>query len=371
MAAAVALTLAGLSAAHAQSDSPAPVARTGVGHMQDIMDAIKSGDSSGLPPEVKRGIETGTESALQSSNLSAADDKAIQFSRKQSQLFEGLAREAYVAAMPPRDRARGSALLLGDGTLPGNQGRLYIFVSRSMPIPLLRAYAVEALYAGATLVTKGVRKGDTIKEYVEETVADFNNADGQHMASMEVNPNLFDMFQISVVPAVVWTNRVGLDDIGAGCSDLPEGTPVPQLELMGPYDVPMTVDRPTCAPVPQSSYYKIAGSLKLEYVLDRFEQAGLAREATKPFRESLSERAGNVFSDLSGQQPALGNEMQPVSDNLKLDMLPKYVLREWKEMLSTQNVQRGPYGPAFSPDETDDPDYRRELTNTVDRGLGL
>jgi len=240
-----------------------------------------------------------------------------------------------------------------------------------MPIPLLRAYAVEALYAGATLVTKGVRKGDTIKEYVEETVADFNNADGQHMANMEVNPNLFDMFQVDVVPTVVWTNRVGLDDIGAGCSDLPDGTPVPQIELMGPYDVPMTVDRPTCAPVPQSSYYKIAGSLKLEYVFDRFEQAGLPSEATKPFREGLAERAGNVFSDVANQQTSLGNEMQPVSDDLKLDMLPKYVLREWKEMLATQNVQRGPYGPAFSADESDDPDYRRELQNIVDRGLGL
>lgn len=361
----------GLSAAHAQTSSPVPSNRSGVAHMQGILDAIKAGDVTAMPAGTQRAVETGAEAANKSSNLSAASPQTIEFTRRQAENFEHLAREAYVAAMPPRDRARGAALLLGDGTLPGNQGRLYVFVSRSMPIPLLRAYAVEALYTGATLVTKGVRKGDTIKEYVEETVADFNNADGQHMAGMEVNPNLFDMFQVKVVPTVVWTNRVGLDDIGAGCSDLPEGTQVPQIELMGPYDVPMTVNKPVCAPVPESSYYKIAGALKLEYVLDRFEQAGLAKESLAPFREGLKERTGNVFSDLSNQQPQIGNEMQPVSDNLKLDMLPKYVLREWKSMLATDNVQRGPYGPAFGQDGEDDPDYRRELQNIIDHGLGL
>lgn len=369
-----ALALLAIAAAHAQSPQPRAAApqppasapTSGVDRMRAVLDSIQKGDATGLPAATQRAIGSGLESAEKGGSLTMPST-TVDFALRANEQWKQLSRDAYIAALPPRDRALGSSILSGDGTLPGHQGRLFIFVSRSMPMSLLRAYAVDALYTGATLVTKGIRKGDTLKEYIEEALTDFNTAGGQSLAGLEINPNLFDMFDVQVVPAVVWTNRVGLDDIGAGCQNLPEGAPIPQLQLEGPDSRPILVDSPTCAPASPASYYKIAGALRLPYVLDRFEEAGLAKEATQPFRASLAERRGSV---VQGSGAALGNAMPLIEDDLKLDRLPRAILLDWKQSLVEQKVQRSPYGPAFSREGDDDPIYRAELEQQIDRGLG-
>lgn len=370
-AAVLVLALPAAPGAWAQQSGPSGLARSSVDRMQSIMDALQGGNLDSLSPQDQQAVKSGLESA----ERTGADVKVPQSTRtrmtQHTEAFEQLAREAYVAALPPRDQARGRALLMGDGTLPGNDGKLYIFVSRSMPLALLRAYAVEAFYIGATLITKGIRRGDTILEYVTAAMSDFNSADNQHLAGMEINPNLFDMFGVNVVPAVVWTNRVGLDDIGAGCQNLPDGQEPPKIELEGPFNNTIVADKPVCALAAPASYYKIAGALKMEYVLDRFEEAGLAREATEPFRRRLAERAGNVFTSIEVKQQAPGNALTPLQGDITFDRLPRYVLESYKEDLKTLNVQRGPYGPAFSAQGKDDPEYRKELTNMIERGLNL
>jgi len=344
-------------------------ADAGVDHMKSIIDAVTKSDASQLPAATQRAVATGTESATSSADLSKAPASTTQFAVAQSAKWEQMAREAYVAALPPRDQAVGRSILLGDGTLPGSNGKLYIFVSRSMPMSLLRAYSVEALYTGATLVVKGIRKGDSINQYIEEAVADFNSAEGQVLAGIEVNPNLFDMFNVNVVPSVVWTNRVGLDDIGSGCPNLPEGAKVEQVTLEGPNNSFVTVDKPTCAPVPQTAYYKLTGALAMPYVFDRFQEAGAPKDAMDQYRQQLAERRANATDGTV--RAAVGNAMTPLPEDIKLGILPKYVLRYWSRMLSKMNVQRGPYGPSFSGDGEDDADYRRELTAKVEHGLGL
>lgn len=342
---------------------------SGVNRMRSLLDAISEGDYSQLPDETRRAIESGSKSAKVSADLSNAPASTIEFAQQQSDNWERAAKEAFVAALPPRDQARGASLFLGGGTLPGHEGKIYIFVSRAMPMALLRAYALEAMHMGATLVVKGIRKGDTVKEYLMESMNEYNSVEGQLLSGIEINPNLFDMFQVDVVPAVVWTNRVGLDDIGSGCPNLPEGTPTPQIQLEGPDDTLVTVNKPVCAPAHESSFYKITGTIALPYVFDRFEDAGLAKEALAPYREALAARAADVHDGTVRQD--LGNQMVPVSSNVTLDRLPKHVLREWKRLLETENVQRSPFGPAFSKDDVDDPEYRAWLTERVNHGLGL
>lgn len=342
---------------------------SGVNRMRSLLDAISEGDYSQLPDETRRAIESGSKSAKVSADLSNAPASTIEFAQQQSDNWERAAKEAFVAALPPRDQARGASLFLGGGTLPGHEGKIYIFVSRAMPMALLRAYALEAMHMGATLVVKGIRKGDTVKEYLMESMNEYNSVEGQLLSGIEINPNLFDMFQVDVVPAVVWTNRVGLDDIGSGCPNLPEGTPTPQIQLEGPDDTLVTVNKPVCAPAHESSFYKITGTIALPYVFDRFEDAGLAKEALAPYREALAARAADVHDGTVRQD--LGNQMVPVSSNVTLDRLPKHVLREWKRLLETENVQRSPFGPVFSKDDIDDPEYRAWLTERVNHGLGL
>lgn len=344
-------------------------AQSGVARMQSIMEGVTTGNTSALSDSTQKAVTSGAQSATVSADLNRMDNKTVQFSVDQAQKWEQMAREAYVAALPKRDQPLGKSLLLGDGSLPGGSGKLYFFVSRSMPESLLRAYSVAALYTGAELVVKGVRKGDTIKEYFEEVISNFNSADGMLLAGMQVNPNLYDMFNVTVVPSVVWTSRIGLDDVGSGCQNLPDDAPVEKLTLQGPDNEPVTVDKPTCAPAAPSSFYKISGALTLEYVLERFQDAGAPKAAMESLRKQLAMRHANVNDGTVRQ--AIGNGMAPITGEVKLDMLPKEVLLTWADRLKSGNVQRGPFGPTFSPDNDDDPVYRKELMDKITHGLGL
>jgi len=359
--------------AHAQTaptdkavEAAAP-SQKGIDRMKAIIDGVARNDLRPLKPETQAAIETGTKSAEVSADVNHMDAKTVDFSVQQAAKWEKIAREAYVAALPPRDRALGASVLLGDGT--GGPGRIYIFVSRSMPQSLLRAYAVDAFYMGAHLVVKGVRKGDTLKEFITDSLENFNSIDGMSMASMDINPNLFDMFDVQVVPAVVWTNRVGLDDIGSGCQNVPDDAPLEKLNLMGPDDQYITVDKPTCAKLPDTAYFKMSGALAMPYVLERFQSEGLPKSVADEYRAKLAERTSNVHDGSVTQVE--GNAMAPISYSAKLDRLPKDVLRAIQEELQTANVQRGPFGPSFSPDADDDTAYRQELNEKIRHGLGL
>jgi type-F conjugative transfer system pilin assembly protein TrbC len=356
--------------AHAQTQEPAQAAapsQSGMSRMKAIIDGVSKNTTGGVSAGTQRAIETGMQSATVSSNVDRMDARTVDFAIDQSTKLQQMAREAYVAALPPRDRALGASVLLGDGT--GGRGQMFIFVSRSMPESLLRAYAVDAFYLGAKLVVKGVRKGDTLKEYISEAMENFNSVDGMTMAAMDINPNLFDMFDIKVVPAVVWTDRVGLDDIGSGCQNVPEGALLEKLNLTGPDDAVITVDRPTCAKLPDTAYYKISGALKLPYVLDRFQEAGLTKQQADGYRAKLAERTGNVHDGSVAQ--STGNAMAPLNYEARLDRLPKTVLANLQQKLQNSNVQRGPFGPTFSPDADDDVGYRQELDQKIRHGLGL
>lgn len=335
----------------------------------EVMESIQRGDYQQLSPETQAAIATAQESARVAADMDRTPQSVIQFSLQQAAQMEQQARAAYVAALPPRDQALGAQVMLGAGQLTGGQGKLYYFVSRAMPLPLLRAYALDALYTGGTLVLKGLRKGDTINEYMTEAIADFNSAEGQLLSSMEINPNLFDMFNITVVPTVVWTNRANLDDAGSGCENLPEGVPAPKVSLPGPEDTLIVADAPVCAPVPAAHYYKMAGALATNYVLDKFQDAGAPQIAMDVYRNALSDRHRNVNDGTLSA--AIGNGLTPIPHEIRLDTLPRSMLEHWRDELSQKSVQKGPYGPVFDGDVVDDPAYRQELTDKIEHGLGL
>lgn len=337
----------------------------GVVKMQELMGAIKDPSGSSIEQEKLRAIETAMESARHTSSFAGLNEDILSSTISHTESWQQMAKEAYVAALPPRDRELGRSILLGDGTTNDFEGKVYVFVSRSMPMSLLKAYALDAAYSGATLVMKGIRRGDTIQDFVMEMVDDFNSADGKVLATTELNPNLFDMFDIKVVPTVVWTNRVGLDETGSGCQAPPELL-MPYMDVEGPNETTMRVEKPTCIQLPESSYYKLAGALKMDYVLERFVQAGAPASLLNGYRHRIAERHQAVFDT---SQPEPGNAMTPVQGDISLNQLPKRMLEEWDEDLKVMTVQRGPYGPAFGEGD-DDPIYRQELLEQIRQGLG-
>lgn len=331
-----------------------------------VQDAMRTGDYSQLTAKEIEGMQTGLKSGETLAEIKATPSDIAKIV-KQSVTMQELAKEAYVAALPERDRAIGRSVLMGDRTVAG-KGKLYYFVSRSMPISILKAYAIDAMYTGGTLVVKGVRKGDTLKEYIEEVVSDFNKADGNVLAGLEMNPNLYDMFGVTVVPTVVWTNRTGLDEIGSSCENLPDDVAIPQLEMEGPDNNPVFLEKPTCAPLPETTYYKIAGVLNTNYVLDRFESAGADKQSITELRGLLAGFKQNINQGTPAAD--LGNGMAGIDFDLNIDQMPNRVLLGWEESLKTMKVHRSGWGPAFGVDGEDDVVYRAELKKTIERGLG-
>jgi type-F conjugative transfer system pilin assembly protein TrbC len=344
-------------------------ADAGVDRMEAIQQAVQTGDTRLLSPTDVQAVQAGTQGGVAAAaNQDKIDPKLVSATEETSARFDQLVRQAYVSALPAKDQALGRSVLLGDGTVPGSPGKLYFFVSRAMPMSLLRAYAIQALYMGGTLVVKGVRKGDSIKDYVEDAMNDFNSSGGQVLAGMDIDPNLFDIFNVTMVPAVVWTNRANIEGVGAGCEHLPDDVPHPQITLDGPNDTQITVDRPMCLPAPDSSYFKITGALSMTYVLDRFEQAGAPREVMEEYRQELAEMAANGVS-LEGDGTGISG-MNGAGSGIQVHQLPHYMLRYWQRALETSKVQRSNMGPVFSSGGDDDTQYRQELTSEIEKGLG-
>lgn len=327
----------------------------------ETLRAITSNDATGLSAEVIQSVRSAQAAAQAAVARSQTPGATTEFIRQQAQDMDRKAREAFVAALPPKDRALGERVLLHNSGVGG--GTLLYFVSRSMPKALLRAYALEAMRTGGSLVTKGIRKGDTLKEYMQEALADFNMADNQVLSSIDINPNMFDMFQVSMVPAIVWTNKTGLDEAGSGCED-PDSPEA--ITLDGPNDESLVVDRPGCAAAPEASYVKITGVLNTWYALERFEQAGVPQYIIEHYRSLLAAYRQNT-KDASG---GLDHGLQPVEEELSSLHMPRQVLEFWRSELAGHRVQRSPFGPTFNDDLVDDEAYRTELTEKIQKGLG-
>ncbi|EER21661.1 MULTISPECIES: type-F conjugative transfer system pilin assembly protein TrbC [spotted fever group] len=72
--------------------------------------------------------------------------------------------------------------------------QIYIFVSFSMPDSALKSYYIEAEQAGARLVMQGLKNNSFL-----ETKA---KADEINI-SFDIDPNLFEEYQITSVPAII------------------------------------------------------------------------------------------------------------------------------------------------------------------------
>lgn len=82
--------------------------------------------------------------------------------------------------------------------------KLYVFVSSSMPLPLLKTYAHEALKYNATLVFKSLPNGSF--KSLAELMVQLKDAGGD-VANASIDDEAFELFSISSVPTVVLTEE--------------------------------------------------------------------------------------------------------------------------------------------------------------------
>ena len=149
----------------------------------------------------------------------------------------------------------GSEPDLPNATLTKQESELYVFVSTSMPKPLLKAYAQEAKKYGGVLVFKGLPNG-SFKELAvlvgELNTGSIDAASDTSLPGMQIDDEAFDRFEVSAVPTIILSTTSEYQ----------------------PHQTTVII------------YDKITGNVGIKYALEQFSSSGtLAKEATERLDE--------------------------------------------------------------------------------------
>ncbi|MNR71713.1 Type-F conjugative transfer system pilin assembly protein [compost metagenome] len=175
------------------------------------------------------------------------------------------------------------------GLDPEGSTSLYFFVSWSMPLSMLRSYAIEAMWAGGTLVFRGLPPGRDFNAFLGEDVQQLTYGKGA-AAAVSIDPRLYDAYKITAVPSIVLTTvRADLQCVGIN--------PV-SFKYRG-----QDLSYDTCPQLDESKYFKMSGGVTTNYALQAFVDDGVTE--AKPYLKALA----RGFA--TGQVP--GKEQQPFS----------------------------------------------------------
>ena len=188
------------------------------------------------------------------------------------------------------------------GIDPQSQNALYYFVSWSMPIEMLRSYAIEAMWDGGTLVFKGVPPGRTFGQFLGEDMSKLTYGKGAS-ANASIDPRLFDAYKVTTVPTIVLTTyRTNLQ-----C----EGETPTQFEYRG-----QSLSYDTCPPLDEAKYAKVSGAVTSSYALQLFSDDGWTQ--AKPFLKALSQGYALGKVPQKEQQPFSGQWEDVISPSERM-----------------------------------------------------
>lgn len=214
-----------------------------------------------LKPEVlERARQTGKDASK--ATLDTYGTEKSQSVVKDAESFQRRANSIADAAVR-KDREELLSFL---GLDPSERGALYYFVSKSMPLDMLRSYAAEAQWAGGTLVFRGISDDKDLKTFLFSDVAEILNGKDAP-AAVSLDPRLFDTYQIEVVPTIVYTT----DNDTVKCTNNPKSVP---LDLGG-----KAASFFQCEGLSEEAYVKISGAVTTDYALRQFTSAGFGGAA--------------------------------------------------------------------------------------------
>ena len=190
--------------------------------------------------------------------------------------------------------------------LSETRSHLYVFISYSMPEGVIKAYAREALWSGATLVVKGLEEGETIEGFMNNKANPLVKGKG-YAASLNIDPRLFDAFDIQYVPTVVLAE----DSFNEYC------------KATGEKLTDFNITR-KCQKRPEDSYIKISGNLTLDYVLEQFQEEGTFADSAA---ERLASLRGNIGRSVENSHPdkfEVNETLQPFQKDMIINEYSKY-----------------------------------------------
>lgn len=247
-----------------------------------------------IPQEMLRNISPETLKAGQAAGAAVVRDvldayrtkatpENYRFAEETRRRVDTIADEAMEA-----DRAAVMEFL---GIDPAADSGLYIFVSWSMPLELLRSYAIEAMWAGGTLVFRGVPPGEEPVKFISEKLRLLVYGKGA-AANISIDPRLFDAYQVTAVPTLVFTKvRQDLQCTGVN--------PTPLALKNGKT---ATYDR--CPELEEDTYWKLTGAVTTNYALQAFIDDGAV--TAKPYLTSLARGWANGQKPDKAQRPFTG-----------------------------------------------------------------
>lgn len=237
-----------------------------------------------------------------------------------------LVQPARAAAASPDEKrvAARDRVLRGIGIDAGTAD-LLVFVSTSMPDTLIKAYAREAMWAGGTLIVRGIPAGMTIQQFVNSIGGPLVRNKGAS-ASLQIDPRMYDRYAVTRVPTIVWDEHP-LDDQGCDEGEMKssKGVDGRARQYRG------------CKAQPADRYYAMTGSVTIGFALDEFAKAGAKKAEAR--REQMAQYvqtggvrqspfAGDWGEELPPFQEAAKNaaydDAQDVSKRLLNDVLPYF-----------------------------------------------
>ena len=237
----------GAATASAQETAPAPATSNRALTTENV--------GNGLTPERKKAVEdmarTISENA-QNAAHSAVGRSIAEASAKVARRADDIADKALSA-----DREKVLKFL---GIDPAGESSIYYFVSYEMPLEVLRAYVIEAMWSGGTLVFRGIPPGRDMRQFITKDLRELIYGKGAS-AALSIDPRLFDGYKITTVPTIVYTEeRKNFMCTGVN----PKSFKYEEKTLS--YD--------TCPPVDESKYWKITGAVTTDFALREFINAG-------------------------------------------------------------------------------------------------
>ena len=179
------------------------------------------------------------------------------------------------------------------GINPNGNSAIYILISWSMPLPMIRAYAIEALWTGGELALKGLPPGVSLKTFLLKDLRQlvYNKGAGSVIA---IDPRLFDTYKVTVAPTIVLTT----DTKNFMCANAGKGTVI--------------VDKKHysfnyCPPMNRNKYWKIEGAVTLGYALRAFRAAGAPPKVVNMYLNALKKGYAKGAVPSRAQAPYKGS----------------------------------------------------------------
>lgn len=188
------------------------------------------------------------------------------------------------------------------GIDPAATTGLFFFVSWSMPLEMLRSYAIEAMWSGGTLVFRGIPPGKDLAQFITQDLRQLVYGKGA-AANISIDPRLFDTYKVQSVPTIVFTTvRNDLQCTGILVSvKLDEGR-------QGSYD--------GCPQMDPALFWSVSGAVTTNYALQTFIEDGAL--AAKPYLAALAKGWAGKAAPAKEQRSFVGSWEDALSPTEKM-----------------------------------------------------